>query len=118
MPHSLDSQQSAAAAPVPRPPSTRSVAQSPAISHPVCPVRAVAITDPERNYHIFYQLMAGASAANKGPHLAGLSIDKVHMLNQSKCVTLVGVDDSKTYKETVESMERLGVSTASQVTAM
>ena len=79
--------------------------------------RAVAITDPERNYHIYYQLMAGASAANKGSLLAGLSIDKVHMLNQSKCVTLVGVDDAKTYKETTDSMERLGVSQGSQVRA-
>ncbi|KAL1521199.1 hypothetical protein AB1Y20_022751 [Prymnesium parvum] len=72
--------------------------------------RSVAISDPERNYHVFYQLMAGASASTKGKMLSTLSVDKLHMLNQSKCHSLVGVDDGKAHKETIESMNRLGVS--------
>ena len=55
--------------------------------------RSVAITDPERNYHIFYQLMAGGSAEAKGSSLAGLGPEQVHMINQSKCLTLTGVND-------------------------
>jgi len=56
--------------------------------------RSVAITDPERNYHIFYQLMKAAPADSKGSLLASLKTEQVRMLNQSKCYQLTGVDDA------------------------
>jgi len=76
--------------------------------------RSVAISDPERNYHIFYQMMAGAAAKNKGALLSSLTMQKVHMLNQSACFQLTGVDDAKSYAETVGSMDRLGVGQEAQ----
>jgi len=71
--------------------------------------RSVAITDPERNYHIFYQLCAGAPAAYKGETLSRLAPTELRMLNQSKCIGLQGKDDAKDYAETVKAMGVLGI---------
>jgi len=76
--------------------------------------RAVAITNPERNYHIFYQLMAGGSAEGKGPVLGGYKPTDVHMLNQSQCIELQGVKDVDAFKETFGAMDKLGVDSATQ----
>jgi myosin-5 len=47
----------------------------------------------ERNYHIFYQLCAGASAEEKGRWLLGAPQSYAY-LNQSDVYTLTGVDDA------------------------
>ena len=46
--------------------------------------RTVAITDPERNYHIFYLMMKAAPASHKGDYLAKLGADKMRMMNQAR----------------------------------
>ena len=64
-------------------------------------------SEGERNYHIFYQLMAGY------PNKASLSIDKgcpsFHYLNQSGLFEAPGIDDVKDYKELVTSLNHIGM---------
>mmetsp|Transcript_64144 Transcript_64144/g.106620 ORF Transcript_64144/g.106620 Transcript_64144/m.106620 type:complete len:1736 (-) Transcript_64144:276-5483(-) len=67
--------------------------------------RTVAITDPERNYHIYYQVLKGAPAA--GACLEGTPATQFRMINQSKCVDLVGVDDKVAFEQTCEAMKVL-----------
>jgi len=78
--------------------------------------RCVAITDPERNYHAFYQTF-GASDESKGM-LAKLKPSDMKMLNQSKTLTLVGKDDitgdDLSYKESTGAMTVLNVSADDQ----
>jgi len=70
--------------------------------------RTVAITDPERNYHVFYQLLKGAPDTYKGT-VAKLDPAKLHMINQSKCTTLTTIDDNVAFKSTVEAMKVLNI---------
>lgn len=53
-------------------------------------VLGVATADPERNYHIFYQLCAGASP-EEVESLKLKPASEFHYLNQSKCYELSGV---------------------------
>lgn len=76
--------------------------------------RSVAITDPERNYHIFYQLCAGAPDELKGAALSKLAPAQLRMLSQSKCITLSGKDDREDYEVTVGAMQVLGIPRAEQ----
>lgn len=76
--------------------------------------RSVAITDPERNYHIFYQLCAGAPDELKGAALSKLAPAQLRMLSQSKCITLSGKDDREDYEVTVGAMRVLGIPQAEQ----
>ena len=55
----------------------------------------MAITDPERNYHIFYQTVLCAAAGA----LSGKKCEDMHLLNQSKCIKLERKDDNVDYKE-------------------
>ena len=76
--------------------------------------RVVSITDPERCYHIFYDLVAGAPTSCKGTVLSGLKSEQVRVLAQSRCMTLAGVDDAKAYAEVTGALDNLGVSADSQ----
>ncbi|CAI5518241.1 unnamed protein product [Closterium sp. Naga37s-1] len=74
--------------------------------------RVVQIADPERNYHCFYQLCAGASTeeAEKyrlppGPNRA----EKFHYLKQSKCIELEGKrSNAEEYVITRNAMDVIG----------
>ncbi|CAH8320959.1 unnamed protein product [Eruca vesicaria subsp. sativa] len=69
--------------------------------------RVVRITDPERNYHCFYQLCASGSDAEKyklsNPH-------QFHYLNQSNTYDLEGVSNAEEYKNTRRAMDIVGIS--------
>ncbi|KAH9805026.1 Myosin-15 [Citrus sinensis] len=69
--------------------------------------RVVQITDPERNYHCFYQLCASGRDAEK------YKLDHpshFHYLNQSKVYELDGVSSAEEYMKTKRAMDIVGIS--------
>ncbi|KFK40409.1 hypothetical protein AALP_AA3G369800 [Arabis alpina] len=74
--------------------------------------RVCQVSDGERNYHCFYMLCAAPSEV-----IRKLKLDdprKFHYLNQSRCIELEGMDDSKEYKKTLEAMDIVGISLEEQ----
>ncbi|GAO19925.1 hypothetical protein UVI_02030400 [Ustilaginoidea virens] len=67
----------------------------------------------ERNYHIFYQLVAGASD-NQRLELNILPIEQFEYLNQGNCPTIDGVDDKAEFEATKKSLQTIGVSESQQ----
>jgi len=69
-------------------------------------VRVVHQTGDERNYHVFYQLCAGASAEQKARyHLQDAST--FNYLNQSGNLLIDGVDDGAEFREVESAMDGL-----------
>ena len=76
--------------------------------------RVVAVNDPERNYHIFYQLCAGASAEERERlHLVDPS--KFYYLSRSTCVEIPGLDNAAEYAVTRRAMAVVGIPPVDQV---
>ncbi|XP_058786039.1 myosin-15-like isoform X5 [Vicia villosa] len=69
--------------------------------------RVVQTTDPERNYHCFYQLCASERDAEK--YKLGHP-SHFHYLNQSKVYELDGVSSAEEYIKTRKSMDIVGIS--------
>ncbi|KAL1315385.1 hypothetical protein HN51_042153 [Arachis hypogaea] len=69
--------------------------------------RVVQITNPERNYHCFYQLCASEMDAEK--YKLGHP-SHFHYLNQSKIYELDGVSNAEEYVKTTRSMDIVGIS--------
>lgn len=67
----------------------------------------------ERNYHIFYQLVAGASDQER-QELNILPIEQFEYLNQGSCPTIDGVDDKAEFEATKKSLGTIGVTDAQQ----
>ncbi|PFH55455.1 hypothetical protein XA68_18277 [Ophiocordyceps unilateralis] len=67
----------------------------------------------ERNYHIFYQLAAGASDEQRRS-LDILHIEQFEYLNQGDCPTIDGVDDKVEFESTKKSLHTIGVSDTKQ----
>ncbi|EGU87256.1 hypothetical protein FOXB_02238 [Fusarium oxysporum f. sp. conglutinans Fo5176] len=67
----------------------------------------------ERNYHIFYQLVAGASDQQR-EELNLLPIEEFEYLNQGNCPTIDGVDDKAEFEATKKSLSTIGVTDAQQ----
>ena len=63
----------------------------------------------ERNYHIFYQLLAGADEQLKGA-LKLLSTGDYEFLKSSGCTRVDDVDDVECFQETLDSMRVVGLS--------
>ncbi|XP_052210174.1 myosin-15 isoform X2 [Diospyros lotus] len=68
--------------------------------------RVVQITDPERNYHCFYQLCASGRDAEK--YKLGHP-SQFHYLNQSKTYELCGVNSAEEYMKTRRAMDIVGI---------
>ncbi len=62
----------------------------------------------ERNYHIFYQLVAGATDQER-EELGLIPVEHFDYLNQGGAPEIEGVDDGKDFTETRTSLSRLGV---------
>ncbi|KAL2259126.1 hypothetical protein VTK26DRAFT_7319 [Humicola hyalothermophila] len=67
----------------------------------------------ERNYHIFYQLVAGVSEKER-QELGLLPVDQFEYLNQGNTPTIDGVDDKAEFIATKQSLKTVGVSDADQ----
>lgn len=67
----------------------------------------------ERNYHIFYQMVAGISDKER-QELNLLPVDQFDYLNQGNMPTIDGVDDKAEYRATRQSLKTIGVSEAQQ----
>ncbi|KAJ8659397.1 hypothetical protein O0I10_004759 [Lichtheimia ornata] len=63
----------------------------------------------ERNYHIFYQLCAGAPLSEKKQFELG-DYTKFHYLNQSGTGTIPGVDDTSEFEITQRALSTIGLS--------
>ncbi|GBP31606.1 Unconventional myosin-IXa [Eumeta japonica] len=61
----------------------------------------------ERNYHVFYYLLAGASEQERAQlHL--LSVDKYNYLSRTGCSVVPGVDEQYEFSRLKQSMEMVG----------
>ncbi|KAL2151998.1 hypothetical protein VTH82DRAFT_5182 [Thermothelomyces myriococcoides] len=67
----------------------------------------------ERNYHIFYQLVAGVSEKER-QELGLLPVEQFDYLNQGNTPTIDGVDDKAEFQATKQSLKMIGVSDADQ----
>ena len=67
----------------------------------------------ERNYHVFYQLVAGATNVEKD-ELGLLPADDFDYLNQGSAPVIDGMDDKTEFDATRESLSTIGVSKTKQ----
>lgn len=67
----------------------------------------------ERNYHIFYQLVAGASDEQREA-LNILPIEQFEYLNQGNAPVIDGMDDKAEFEATKKSLHTIGVTEAQQ----
>ncbi|KAK2553213.1 Unconventional myosin-Ie [Acropora cervicornis] len=79
--------------------------------------RVVSQNPSERNFHVFYQLIMGATSEEKGEF--GLTEPSYYYyLNQSGTYSVDGTDDVKDYEETRRAMEVIGISDYDQVSVL
>lgn len=62
----------------------------------------------ERNYHIFYMMIAGASKEMR-LNFGLKPIDQFMYLNQSGCTEIAHRSESKEFEELLQSIENLGI---------
>ena len=71
--------------------------------------RCVSLPSRERNFHIFYQLCAGANDEQKRI-LNVRSAKEFYYLNHSSCVEIDGMDDAKEFLNTILALNTLNFS--------
>jgi myosin heavy subunit len=79
--------------------------------------RVINISDNERNYHVFYQLLAGCNSSlfrSKFAWFQPQTSMRYRMLNQSSCSEIPGVSDSSDFEKLWKSLTVVGM-TESQV---
>eukprot|EP01147_Barroeca_monosierra_P002529 gene2529-5449_t len=79
--------------------------------------RVVSQNSEERNFHIFYQMCAGATPEQQ-QNLGISSPDYYNYLNQSGCFTVPGMNDISDFNETTRAMAVMGLSDDQQWQAL
>ncbi|KAK2845218.1 hypothetical protein Q5P01_011877 [Channa striata] len=75
--------------------------------------RIVSQNPGERNFHVYYQLLAGASAEQR-ENLGVTTPDYYYYLNQSGTYTVDDVNDKKEFSDTMGAMSVVGLSVEDQ----
>ncbi|XP_064325461.1 unconventional myosin-If isoform X2 [Phalacrocorax carbo] len=70
--------------------------------------RVVSQNEGERNFHIYYQLIKGASQEQR-QNLGIMSLDYYYYLNQSNTYQVEGTDDCSDFHETMNAMQVIGI---------
>uniref|UniRef100_G1P7S5 Myosin IF n=1 Tax=Myotis lucifugus TaxID=59463 RepID=G1P7S5_MYOLU len=70
--------------------------------------RVVTQNENERNFHIYYQLLEGASQEQR-QNLGLMTPDYYYYLNQSDTYKVDGTDDRSDFSETVSAMQVIGI---------
>ncbi|XP_010119149.1 PREDICTED: unconventional myosin-If-like, partial [Chlamydotis macqueenii] len=70
--------------------------------------RVVSQNECERNFHIFYQLIEGASQEQQ-QNLGIMSLDYYYYLNQTDTYQVEGTDDRSDFHETMNAMMVIGI---------
>ncbi|KAM0754619.1 hypothetical protein T439DRAFT_321654 [Meredithblackwellia eburnea MCA 4105] len=75
--------------------------------------RVTGQINSERNFHIFYQLTKGASAAQRDAY--GLQGPEAYAYtSRSNCLSVPGIDDVQDWAETLKAMDVIGITTQEQ----
>lgn len=94
------------AAPLPPPPPRTPLARFSSL--PSLQNRVTSQIDSERNFHIFYQLTKGASAAQRDAY--GLQGPEAYAYtSRSNCLDVPGIDDVADWAETLTAMGVIGI---------
>uniref|UniRef100_A0A8C6PD54 Myosin X, like 1 n=1 Tax=Nothobranchius furzeri TaxID=105023 RepID=A0A8C6PD54_NOTFU len=72
-----------------------------------CVNRVVRQNPGERNYHIFYALLAGASKENKSLYFLEDHVESYHYLSQSGCLKDKSLNDKELYNSVMEALKVL-----------
>ena len=75
--------------------------------------RVVSVSDPERNYHVFYQLCDGATSAEREAWNLKEARD-FRYLSMSSCFELEGCNNAEEYLKTRHAMDIVGISLETQ----
>lgn len=70
--------------------------------------RLVFQPEGERNYHIFYQMLAGMEDSEKSA-LYLTSASDFNYTNQGNAITILGVDDGQDFANTKQSLQLIGI---------
>ncbi|GLC37189.1 hypothetical protein PLESTB_000989500 [Pleodorina starrii] len=76
--------------------------------------RVVAVNNPERSFHIFYQLVYGASPADRAAWRLPESASGFAYLARSSCFELPGQSNAEEYQHTRCAMSHIGLSEQQQ----
>eukprot|EP01097_Dermamoeba_algensis_P007376 TRINITY_DN4649_c0_g2_i1.p1 TRINITY_DN4649_c0_g2~~TRINITY_DN4649_c0_g2_i1.p1 ORF type:complete len:289 (+),score=47.26 TRINITY_DN4649_c0_g2_i1:269-1135(+) len=79
--------------------------------------RVVYQAPEERNYHIFYQILAGLDSSEKDA-LCLTSHDDYFYVNQGNCPQIEGVDDKEEYQRTKHALSVIGIDQPEQKSVM